>query len=296
MASHGVTTVEVKSGYGLDVGLGAALAASRRAVGRRGPSRDRANFPRCARDRARVPRARRARQRPTWRTSSTSSCRGSSSRASRRRATCSASAASSTSTMSRRLLTRASDLGLNAATPCRPAQRRRAAPSSPPRLALRPRIISAEFPKHGIEALGAAADSGPAGRGNAAADQRVLPRRTSFRAGPRARRPWRSRCRGHGLQPGNVTCAERPARARLRCSPAAPLRVRSARGDDDQCGRRAGARQDARLLEEGKHADLVVWQPESYTLLPYWLGANLVQRRRQARPDHPRGLRAPSAA
>jgi imidazolonepropionase len=30
-------------------------------------------------------------------------------------------------------------------------------------------------------------------------------------------------------------------------------------------------------LEEGKHADLVVWTPDSYTLLPYWLGANLVQ-------------------
>ena len=30
-------------------------------------------------------------------------------------------------------------------------------------------------------------------------------------------------------------------------------------------------------LEEGKHADLVVWQPDSYTLLPYWLGANLVR-------------------
>ncbi len=30
-------------------------------------------------------------------------------------------------------------------------------------------------------------------------------------------------------------------------------------------------------LEEGKHADLVVWRPESHTLLPYWLGANLVQ-------------------
>ncbi len=29
-------------------------------------------------------------------------------------------------------------------------------------------------------------------------------------------------------------------------------------------------------IEEGKHADLVVWQPDSHTLLPYWLGANLV--------------------
>lgn len=30
-------------------------------------------------------------------------------------------------------------------------------------------------------------------------------------------------------------------------------------------------------LEVGKHADLVVWQPDSYTLLPYWFGANLVR-------------------
>lgn len=30
-------------------------------------------------------------------------------------------------------------------------------------------------------------------------------------------------------------------------------------------------------LEEGKHADLVVWEADSHTLLPYWLGANLVR-------------------
>ncbi len=30
-------------------------------------------------------------------------------------------------------------------------------------------------------------------------------------------------------------------------------------------------------VEEGKHADFVVWQPDTYTLLPYWLGANLVR-------------------
>ena len=29
-------------------------------------------------------------------------------------------------------------------------------------------------------------------------------------------------------------------------------------------------------LEEGKHADLVVWDADSHELLPYWLGANLV--------------------
>jgi imidazolonepropionase len=30
-------------------------------------------------------------------------------------------------------------------------------------------------------------------------------------------------------------------------------------------------------IEDGKHADLVVWAPDSYTLLPYWLAANLVR-------------------
>jgi imidazolonepropionase len=30
-------------------------------------------------------------------------------------------------------------------------------------------------------------------------------------------------------------------------------------------------------LEPGKHADLVVWQPDSHALLPYWLGASLVR-------------------
>jgi imidazolonepropionase len=30
-------------------------------------------------------------------------------------------------------------------------------------------------------------------------------------------------------------------------------------------------------LEEGKHADLVVWAVSSHTLLPYWLGVNLVR-------------------
>jgi len=38
-----------------------------------------------------------------------------------------------------------------------------------------------------------------------------------------------------------------------------------------------GLRQTHGSIEEGKHADLVVWQPDSHTLLPYWLGANLVR-------------------
>jgi imidazolonepropionase len=30
-------------------------------------------------------------------------------------------------------------------------------------------------------------------------------------------------------------------------------------------------------IESGKHADLVIWTPDSHALLPYWLGANLVR-------------------
>jgi imidazolonepropionase len=38
-----------------------------------------------------------------------------------------------------------------------------------------------------------------------------------------------------------------------------------------------GLRETHGSIEDGKHADLVVWESDSYTLLPYWLGANLVR-------------------
>lgn len=38
-----------------------------------------------------------------------------------------------------------------------------------------------------------------------------------------------------------------------------------------------GLQQTHGSIEEGKHADLVVWEPDSHRLLPYWLGANLVR-------------------
>jgi imidazolonepropionase len=37
-----------------------------------------------------------------------------------------------------------------------------------------------------------------------------------------------------------------------------------------------GMAQSHGSLEVGKHADLVIWQADSHTLLPYWLGADLV--------------------
>lgn len=59
---------------------------------------------------------------------------------------------------------------------------------------------------------------------------------------------------------------------RLRLSPAEALaamtiNAAAALGIEDSHG----------SIEEGKHADLVVWQPDSHTLLPYWLGANLAR-------------------
>jgi len=38
-----------------------------------------------------------------------------------------------------------------------------------------------------------------------------------------------------------------------------------------------GIEQSQGSLEIGKHADIVLWEPESHELLPYWLGANLVR-------------------
>ena len=38
-----------------------------------------------------------------------------------------------------------------------------------------------------------------------------------------------------------------------------------------------GLEQTHGSLEDGKHADLVLWQADSHTLLPYWLGADLVR-------------------
>ena len=38
-----------------------------------------------------------------------------------------------------------------------------------------------------------------------------------------------------------------------------------------------GLEQTHGSLEDGKHADLVLWEADSHTLLPYWLGADLVR-------------------
>ena len=124
MLSHGVTTVEAKSGYGLSTDEELRLLRLAGALARRA-TRDRAHVPRRTRDRTRVPRPRTMPRPRTWPTSSTSSCRASPSRASPRlrrllrarrfrRRTCRASAA---------------DAGprnlASARGSCRPAQRHR---------------------------------------------------------------------------------------------------------------------------------------------------------------------------
>ena len=102
---HGVTTIEAKSGYGLD--LADRAAADRRRLASwaaRARSTSCPTYPRRPRRPARVPHRARTAPRRTSATSSTSSCRASRRRAGPRRATCSASRACSRADQSRRIL------------------------------------------------------------------------------------------------------------------------------------------------------------------------------------------------
>ena len=102
---------------------------------------------------------------------------------------------------------------------------------------------------------------------------------------------------GHRLQPGHLARAQRPAGAGLRHPSAAAVGRRGAGGADRSMPPRRWAWRDSHgSLEDGKHADLVVWQPDSHALLPYWLGADLVAHRHQARPRRLRRLRLPHLA
>ena len=114
MLSHGVTTAEVKSGYGLDTETELRLLDARGTAGRRGAGRGRAHVPGRSRGRAGVPRpAGRGRGR-TSTASSTTSCRAVAEQGIATSATSSASAACSTPTSRAALLVRAQELGLAA--------------------------------------------------------------------------------------------------------------------------------------------------------------------------------------
>ena len=128
MLSHGVTTVEAKSGYGLDTRQRAAPAGARGPARRRGPGRGRAHVPRRARRRARVPRPPgRGRGLPRPRHQRAAAA-PSPSRASRTFCDVFCERGVFDAAQSRRLLDAAREAGPGAAPARRPDQRRPAAP------------------------------------------------------------------------------------------------------------------------------------------------------------------------
>ena len=277
MLSHGVTTVEAKSGYALDTTGELRLLCLAAQLGREGPVEIVPTFLGAHAVRARVPRSCPTPPRLTSPASSTSSFRQSPSRASRPRATSSARQASSTRTNRVGCSTRRSELGLAARLHADELR-----PSGGAELAAELGALSADhlgaISDAGIDALARAAE---AGRPVVAT---LLPITSFYLDEPHfapARRLVEAGVPvavGTDFNPGtspapNAQLAMSFAVHRLRLSPAealAALTINAAAA--------LGLEQSHGSLEEGKHADLVVWKPDSYTLLPYWLGANLVRR------------------
>jgi len=178
--------------------------------------------------------------------------------------------------MSRRLLTRARELGLQARLHADQLN-----PTGGAELAADIRALSADhlggISETGIAALAAAAESG---RPTVATllpisafyldEPHYAPARTMIEAGipiavgtdfnpgtsPAPNAQLALDFAVHGLR---LTASE--ALAAMTINAAAALGLEQTHGS----------------LEEGKHADLVVWEPESHTLVPYWLGADLVR-------------------
>jgi imidazolonepropionase len=275
MLSHGVTTVEAKSGYGLDVEHELRLLALARRLSDEGPVevvstylgahavapefRELANAPNAYLDdvlEQQLPAV--ARQGVA--TSVDVFCEP----------------GVFTTDQARLLLTRARDLGLGARL-----HADQLSASGGAELAAEVGAHSADhlgaISDAGIEALAAAAEAGrpvvatllPVSSFYLAEERFAPARRLIERGVPVAI--------GTDFNPGsspapNAQLALAFAFHRLRLSPAealcaVTLNAAAALGLDDSHG----------SIEEGKHADLVVWQPDSHMLLPYWLGANLVR-------------------
>jgi imidazolonepropionase len=178
--------------------------------------------------------------------------------------------------MSRRLLTRAKELGLNARLH---ADQLNATGGA--QLAAEVGALSADhlggISEDGIEALGLAADSG---RPVVAT---LLPISAFYLDEPHFA-PARALVErgvpvaiGTDFNPGtspapNAQLALAFAVHRLRLSAAEAIAAMTI-----NAAAALGLEQTHGSIEEGKHADLVVWEPDSHTLLPYWLGANLVR-------------------
>ena len=208
MCRHGVTTVEAKSGYGLDLQTELRLLEVAYELGREGPVDVVPDLPGRPRRPVRVPLAASTASRRTCATSSRSSCRASRRRAVPARATCSASRACSRADQSRRILQAAAGYGM--------AIRLHAdelAPSGGAELAAELGALSADHlhtpSDEGIAALAAAADGPrPDGR-HAAPGHDLVPHGRRGGAGPPVHRRRGPGGAGHGLQPGHL--ARRPS-------------------------------------------------------------------------------------
>ncbi len=206
MLGHGVTTIEAKSGYGLDLETELRLLEVAYRLGQRGPGRRRADVPRRPRRPARVPGPARTATEAYVR----SRHRGA---AARRRGPGPGpvlrrllrGAACSRADQSRRILEAAARATAwrRASTPT--SWRRRAARSSRPSSGALSADHLAAPSTAGIDALAAAAADGPAGRRDAPAGDDLVPHegRTTRRPGRfiERGRPGRPR---HGLQPGHL--------------------------------------------------------------------------------------------
>ena len=153
--------------------------------------------------------------------------------------------------MSRRLLTRAKELGLGARLH---ADQLNATGGA--ELAAEIGALSADHlggvSEDGIAALAATAESGHPTVATLLPISALLPRRAALRAGTLAGRARRSGRRRHGLQSRHVTGAERPARPLVRCSQAPTLSRGGHRSDDHQRRSGFGRRTDAWLTRGGQ--------------------------------------------
>ena len=123
MVSHGVTTVEVKSGYGLAADEELRLLSAHRRARQGRAARHRPDLPWRARRRTGVPRPRRCRGRVHGQRHRRAASARRRTGHRQRHATCSASAASSMSIMSRAAADSRQGAGSGRPASCRPAQR-----------------------------------------------------------------------------------------------------------------------------------------------------------------------------
>ena len=203
MLGHGVTTIEAKSGYGLDLETEIRLLEVAYRAGPRGPDRRRPDLPRRPRRPARVPGPAGGRRGVRPVASSRSSCPASRPMAGPASATSSARRACSARTSRGGSSRRPRAYGMAPAAArrrARPVRRRRAGRRARGRVGRPPRRAVA---RPGIDALAAAAATRPAGRRDAPAGDDLVPHEGPPRAGPDASSSAASRSRiGTDFNPG----------------------------------------------------------------------------------------------